>query len=80
VARGTPDLVRALVISPPLPRTGDRIPSAQAQREFWYQPFHRLDLADHLVDGRLEAVRFYLHHFCHPWVIFSRSGPSGANL
>ncbi len=70
VARGRPDLVRALVISPPLPGIGDRILHAQAQREFWYQSFHQLDLADHLVDGRPDAVRCHLRHFWSHW-----SGP-----
>src|SRR5947207_8550271 len=42
VARDHPELVRALVIAPPLPGIGDRILSPQAQREFWYQPFHNL--------------------------------------
>ena len=46
-----PDLVRALVISPPVPGIGDRILSPDAQREFWYQQFHRLDLATELIDG-----------------------------
>jgi pimeloyl-ACP methyl ester carboxylesterase len=70
VASGRPDLIRALVISPPLPGVGDRILNAQAQREFWYQPFHQLDLAEHLIDGRPEAVRQYLRHFWTHW-----SGP-----
>ena len=70
VARGRPDQVRALVLSPPLPGIGDRILTAQAQREFWYQPFHQLDLAEHLVDGRPEAVPHYLRHFWSHW-----SGP-----
>lgn len=70
VAYGRPELVRALVVSPPLPGIGDRILTVQAQREFWYQPFHQLDLAEHLVDGRPEAVRHYLRHFWSHW-----SGP-----
>ena len=40
IARDRPDLVRALVIAPPLPGIGDRILAPQAQREFWYQAFH----------------------------------------
>lgn len=68
VARARSELVRALVRSPPLPGIGDRILTAQAQREFWYQPFHQLDLAEHLIDGRPEAVR----HFCG---ISGRTGP-----
>jgi pimeloyl-ACP methyl ester carboxylesterase len=70
VARQRPDLVRALVLSTPLPGIGDRVLTAQAQQEFWYQAFHRLDLATHLLDGRPDAVRAYLRHFWSHW-----SGP-----
>jgi pimeloyl-ACP methyl ester carboxylesterase len=70
IARTRPDLVHALVISPPLPGIGDRILAPQPQREFWYQPFHRLDLATDLIDGNTGAVRTYLHHFWSHW-----SGP-----
>jgi pimeloyl-ACP methyl ester carboxylesterase len=70
IARTRPDLVRALVISPPLPGIGDRILSARAQGEFWYQSFHQLDLAEQLVDGHPDAVRSYLRHFWSHW-----SGP-----
>ncbi len=70
VARERPDLVRALVISPPLPGIGDRILSPQAQQEFWYQPFHQLGLSTELIDGEPDLVRSYLHHFWSHW-----SGP-----
>ena len=70
VARERPDLVRALVVSPPLPGIGDRILSPQAQQEFWYQPFHQLGLATQLMDGRPDMVRAYLRHFWSHW-----SGP-----
>jgi pimeloyl-ACP methyl ester carboxylesterase len=70
VARERPDAVRALVVSPPLPGVGDRVLTADAQREFWYQPFHRLALSTELVDGRPDAVRTYLRHFWEHW-----SGP-----
>jgi pimeloyl-ACP methyl ester carboxylesterase len=73
VARAAPDRVRALVVSPPLPGAGDRVLTAEAQREFWYQPFHNLGLIEELVDGRPEAVRAYLRHFWSHW-----SGPSFA--
>ena len=36
---------RAIVFSPPMPGIGERI-LAEAQREFWYQPFHKLPIAD----------------------------------
>ena len=70
-ARTAPDRVRALVLSPPLPGAGDRVLTAEAQREFWYQPFHALGLVEELLDGRPEAVRAYLRHFWSHW-----SGPS----
>jgi pimeloyl-ACP methyl ester carboxylesterase len=70
-ARAAPDRVRALVLSPPLPGGGRRVLTADAQREFWYQPFHALGLIEELVDGRPEAVRAYLRHFWSHW-----SGPA----
>jgi pimeloyl-ACP methyl ester carboxylesterase len=39
-------------------------------QEFWYQPFHRLPLAEQLVDGKPDAVRDYLAHIWSHW-----SGP-----
>jgi pimeloyl-ACP methyl ester carboxylesterase len=70
IARDRPDLVRALVIAPPLPGIGDRILDPQAQREFWYQAFHNLELSTRLIDGQTDAVREYLRHFWSHW-----SGP-----
>ena len=70
IARDRPDLVRALVIAPPLPGIGDRILAPQAQREFWYQAFHNTELSTQLVDGQPDAVRAYLGHFWSHW-----SGP-----
>ncbi len=70
IGRQRPDLIRALVISPPLPGIGDRILGSQAQREFWYQTFHRLGLCLELIDGKPDAVRAYLRHFWSHW-----SGP-----
>jgi pimeloyl-ACP methyl ester carboxylesterase len=70
IARDRPDLVRALVVAPPLPGIGDRILTPRAQREFWYQAFHNLELAIELVDGQPAAVRAYLRHFWSHW-----SGP-----
>jgi pimeloyl-ACP methyl ester carboxylesterase len=71
IARGRPDLVRELVISPPLPGAGERVLTEAAQREFWYQPFHRLPLVEQLIDGDASAVRAYLSHFWSHW-----SGPA----
>lgn len=70
LARQRPDVVRALVLAPPLPGIGERILTPAAQREFWYQPFHQLALAERLIDGRADAVRAYLSHFWSHW-----SGP-----
>jgi pimeloyl-ACP methyl ester carboxylesterase len=70
VAAEHPDLVRALVVSPPLPGIGRRVLDPRAQREFWYQSFHQLPLAGELVDGQPDQVRAYLSHFWAHW-----SGP-----
>lgn len=70
VARARPDLVRALVVSPPVPGVGRRILEPAPQREFWYQAFHQLPLAQALLDGSPTAVRAYLEHFWTHW-----SGP-----
>jgi pimeloyl-ACP methyl ester carboxylesterase len=67
IARRRPDDVRALVLAPPLPGIGERILEPQAQREFWYQPFHQLPLSDALMDGDPRAVRAYLEHFWSHW-------------
>ena len=50
---------------------GSRILDADAQREFWYQSFHQLALAEQLIDGQRDAVRAYLAYFWSHW-----SGPS----
>ena len=71
IARTAPDRVRALVVSPPLPGVGERVLTAEAQREFWYQAFHQLPLAEELIDGDPHAVRAYLRHFWSHW-----SGPA----
>lgn len=70
IAADAPDAVRALVLAPPLPGVGQRVLSERAVREFWYQSFHRLDLAERLLDGNRAAVRAYLEHFWTHW-----SGP-----
>lgn len=67
IARDRPDLVSALVVSPPLPGAGARVLELQAVKEFWYTSFHQLRLAEELIDGRPEAVRTYLRHFWEHW-------------
>jgi pimeloyl-ACP methyl ester carboxylesterase len=73
VAASTPERARALVVGPPLPGAGERVLRPEAQREFWYQAFHQLDLAVALLDGDRRAVRAYLEHFWSHW-----SGPGYA--
>lgn len=70
IARQHPELISALMISPPLPGIGKRIIAAGPQAEFWYQALHRLPLVEELIDGRPDAVRAYLRHFWNHW-----SGP-----
>ncbi len=70
IARTRPDLVRGMVISPPVPGVGARILGPDPQREFWYQAFHRLPLSQRLLDGNRAGVRDYLEHFWTHW-----SGP-----
>ena len=65
-----PDLLHAMVLAPPMPGIGDRTLSAESQREFWYRSFHRLGLAEQLLDGKPDAVRPYLRFFWERW-----SGP-----
>jgi pimeloyl-ACP methyl ester carboxylesterase len=71
VAKEHPELVKHLVLSPPLPGVGNRLLDQNAQRQFWYQPFHQLSLPDELIDGKPDAVRSYLRHFWTQW-----SGPT----
>jgi pimeloyl-ACP methyl ester carboxylesterase len=54
-------------VAPPYPSFGHRPSGREAQAEFWYQHFHRLELSEALVDGDLDAVRTYLGHFWHHW-------------
>ncbi|WP_226366900.1 alpha/beta fold hydrolase [Pseudonocardia sp. ICBG162] len=70
IAKDRPDLLSAMVITPPAPGVGSRILSEDPFREFWYQSFHHLDLAEKLLDGKPDAVRDYLEYFWTRW-----SGP-----
>ncbi|TCO30115.1 pimeloyl-ACP methyl ester carboxylesterase [Kribbella steppae] len=71
IARSRPDLVRGMVVAPPLPGIGKRVFSEHAQAEFWYQAFHKLPVIEELIDGNPDAVRSYLRHFWTHW-----SGPA----
>ncbi|WP_082964439.1 alpha/beta fold hydrolase [Mycobacterium sp. E796] len=71
LAKDRPDVVKHLVVSPPLPGVGSRVLEPNAQRQFWYQAFHQLSLCEELIDGNRDAVRTYLRHFWAHW-----SGPA----
>jgi pimeloyl-ACP methyl ester carboxylesterase len=70
IARSRPELIGGMVLVPPMPGIGRRVLAPDAQREFWYQTFHNLDLCEQMLDGKPEAVRAYLAHFWRHW-----SGP-----
>jgi pimeloyl-ACP methyl ester carboxylesterase len=67
MVRAAPAEVRGLVLAPPLPGIGERVLSPGAMREFWYQSFHQLALAEQLMALGPPAVRAYLHHFWSHW-------------
>jgi pimeloyl-ACP methyl ester carboxylesterase len=67
IATQAPEKLSGLVLSPPLPGIGERILSPGAVREYWYQPFHQLALADELMALGPPAVRAYLRHFWSHW-------------
>jgi pimeloyl-ACP methyl ester carboxylesterase len=71
IAADAPESVRALVLAPPMPGAGSRVLSEGPVSEFWYQSFHRLQLAERLIDGNPAAARAYLEHF---WVHWSGPG------
>jgi len=68
IALARPEILKAMVLAPPMPGVGERILRSE---EFWYQPFHKLALAERLIDGNPDAVRAYLTHFWEHW-----SGPA----
>jgi pimeloyl-ACP methyl ester carboxylesterase len=67
IAREAPYEIAGLVLSPPLPGVGERILTADATREFWYQAFHQLALAERLMELGEPAVRAYMEHFWSHW-------------
>jgi pimeloyl-ACP methyl ester carboxylesterase len=71
IARQSPERVRALVLTPPLPGAGQRLLEPAVVAEFWYQNFHRTAVPEQLLDGDRDAVRAYLQHFWTHW-----SGPA----
>ena len=49
IAAMRPQLVKALVVSPPLPGAGQRVLELGPVTEFWYTSFHQLDLGSILL-------------------------------
>ncbi|HXD58559.1 MAG TPA: alpha/beta hydrolase [Thermoleophilaceae bacterium] len=70
IAGSRPEVLRSLVLVPPLPGAGERVFEPEILAEFWYQHFHNLELAETLIDGQPDQVRRYLSHFWAHW-----SGP-----
>ena len=72
IARQSPERVRALVVTPPMPGAGQRLLDPGVLPEFWYQNFHRLDLSEP-APGRRPGRRPHAtcEHFWTHW-----SGPS----
>jgi len=73
LARAAPDRVAGLMMTPPQPGAGQRLLAPSVQREFWYQTFHRIDLAEALIDGDAKAVRHY-------WLILGNTGPVPSSI
>ncbi|MEW2386585.1 alpha/beta hydrolase [Micromonospora sp. NPDC047707] len=68
VARLKPDRVRGLVLlNPTHPYIGNKRYMPETQREAWYQHFHQLALAEHLLDGKEGEIYNYLSHFYDHW-------------
>ncbi|NMH91784.1 alpha/beta hydrolase [Pseudonocardia bannensis] len=68
VARDVPERVTGLVLGNPMhPGAGRLALSPDHRGEFWYQDFHRLSLADELIDGEPAAIEAYLRYFYDHW-------------
>ena len=67
LAAQRPDLVRSLVLSPPLPGAGARVLDPQVVQELWYYGFHRSGVAARVLDGDRGRVRAYLRERRERW-------------
>ncbi len=67
IVRSRPELVRGLVLAPPLPGLAARLSEPSSLRERWYIAFHQTPLATRLIDGDGDAVRATLTHFWSHW-------------
>ena len=69
VAQMAPARVQGLALSAPVyPGFGTRPLEPAAQQERWYQHFHTIAQADHLIGHDRETVRLYLSYFYEHWV------------
>lgn len=55
------------VLTPAYPGIGERAADPALASVFWYQHFHREQIAVDLIDGRPDAVRSYLDHVWRAW-------------
>ncbi|HVO53280.1 MAG TPA: alpha/beta hydrolase [Solirubrobacterales bacterium] len=67
LAKMAPEAVSALVLTPPYAGIGERRLEPAAQEEFWYMTFHRLAVADQMLDGNRAALEPYLRHIWTHW-------------
>ena len=67
IALNSPDKIGGLVVTPAYPGIGNRIAAPELQPIFWYQHFHRLDVAGDTLDGNRSALTAYIKHFLSSW-------------
>lgn len=65
--RADPDRFSAAVITPGYPGIGARAADPTAASVFWYQHFHRTDLAIRLIDGQPRQVETYIQWAWDQW-------------
>jgi pimeloyl-ACP methyl ester carboxylesterase len=69
VAQMAPGRVHGLALAAPVyPGFGTRPLEPAAQKERWYQHFHRIAQADQIIGHDRETVRLYLSYFYDHWV------------
>jgi pimeloyl-ACP methyl ester carboxylesterase len=70
VARMRPDLVKSLVLCPPVPGAGTRMLDNAALREFWHATLYQTELVERMIDGNPSIIRSILNYNLEHW-----SGP-----
>jgi len=65
-----PDLVKSLVLCPPVPGGGKRMLENAALREFWHATLYQTELVERMIDGNPSVIRsilkFNLEHWSGP--------------